>query len=264
MVKVREDMTGWKMWEHGVPDSRLIVTLQIEDYISPSGRHQARYLCKCKCGNNKDVIATAGDIKGGNTLSCGCLQKEKVSLLGKSKKKENLYDLSGDYGVGWTCNTNKEFYFDLEDYDKIKDYCWRECVDQTNYHYLVARKRGNRNKAVRMTDIIIGKYYDHKNRNTFDNRKSNLRKATFSQNARNKSVQKNNTSGVTGVSYDKNCSRWRAYIQDNNQRKYVGCFSNKEDAIIARLKAEKERYGEFAPQKYLFEQYKINVEESDL
>ena len=33
-------------------------------------------------------------------------------------KKSNIYDLSGEYGVGWTSNTNEEFYFDLEDYDK--------------------------------------------------------------------------------------------------------------------------------------------------
>ena len=42
----------------------------------------------------------------------------------KCNKKYNKYDLSGEYGIGWTSNTNQEFYFDLEDYDKIKDYCW--------------------------------------------------------------------------------------------------------------------------------------------
>ena len=40
--------------------------------------------------------------------------------------KYNKYDLLGSFGVGWTTNTNKEFWFDLEDYDKIKDYCWAE------------------------------------------------------------------------------------------------------------------------------------------
>ena len=39
-------------------------------------------------------------------------------------KKYNTYDLTGEYGIGYT-SKDEEFYFDLEDYDKIKDYCWR-------------------------------------------------------------------------------------------------------------------------------------------
>lgn len=34
MVKVRKDMTGWNMWEHGVLDSKLTVIKQAEDYVS--------------------------------------------------------------------------------------------------------------------------------------------------------------------------------------------------------------------------------------
>ena len=42
MVKVKEDMTGWVMSEHGVSGSRLIVIRQAEDYVSPNGTHYAR------------------------------------------------------------------------------------------------------------------------------------------------------------------------------------------------------------------------------
>jgi len=38
---------------------------------------------------------------------------------------------------------------------------------------------------------------------------------------------------------------------------YIGLFDNKDDAIKARLKAEKKYFGEFAPQRHLFEQYEI-------
>lgn len=263
MVKVKEDMTGWVMSEHGVPESRLTVVRQVEDRISPKGVHIAQYLCKCSCGSNKDVITDASSIRSGNTMSCGCLQREKASMVGKNQRKENKYDLSGEYGIGWTSNTNREFYFDLEDYDKIKNYCWRECVDQTNYHYLVARERGEKNKMIKMTSIVVGKYYDHKNHNTFDNRKENLRHATPSENARNKSLQKNNTSGVTGVSYDKSCGKWRAYIREDNKVKYVGYCTDKENAIESRLLSEVQCYGDFAPQSHLFEQYKINISDGD-
>jgi hypothetical protein len=49
-------------------------------------------------------------------------------------KKFNQYDLSGSYGIGYCSNTNNPFYFDLEDYDLIKDYCWMEVVyGKSNY-----------------------------------------------------------------------------------------------------------------------------------
>ena len=76
----------------------------------------------CDCGNK--IVTTGNSLKHGHTKSCGCLNNEKRSLLGKNSKKYNKYNLNGEYGIGWTSNTNEEFYFDLEDYDKIKDYCW--------------------------------------------------------------------------------------------------------------------------------------------
>ena len=41
----------------------------------------------------------------------------------KKFKKYNTYDLSGEYGIGYT-SKGEEFWFDLNDYNKIKDYCW--------------------------------------------------------------------------------------------------------------------------------------------
>ena len=73
MVKVKEDMTGWVMSEHGIPDSRLIVVKRVEDYVSPNGQRQAQYLCKCNCGSNKDIVTRAMWIKNGHTKSCGCI-----------------------------------------------------------------------------------------------------------------------------------------------------------------------------------------------
>lgn len=49
----------------------------------------------------------------------------------------------------------------------------------------------------------------------------------------------------------------RSYIDMNHKRINIGTFNDKNDAIIARLKAEKEYFGEFAPQQHLFEEYGI-------
>lgn len=45
-----------------------------------------RWKCSCECGSNKIVLAIAKDLKKGHTKSCGCIQREKAILAGKSKK----------------------------------------------------------------------------------------------------------------------------------------------------------------------------------
>ncbi len=59
---------------------------------------------------------------------------------------------------------------------------------------------------------------DHKNHGIRDNRKRNLRKCTMSQNQMNKKIQKNNTSGVPGVSWFPTRNTWVARININKKR----------------------------------------------
>jgi len=86
---------------------------------------------------------------------------------------------------------------------------------------------------------------DHEDRNGLNNKINNLRLATRLENGRNRKFQKNNTSGITGVSWHKIRKRWVATIKINGKQKYVGSFFNKEDAIQARKEAEKKYFGEF-------------------
>lgn len=254
MVKVREDMTGWRMWEHGVEESILTVIKQVEDYISPQGIHYAQWLCVCECGNN--IVVTGSDLRRGHTISCGCLKKERIIVANINAKKYNKYDLTGEFGVGYTSNTNKEFYFDLEDFDKIKNYCWSEQIDDNGYHSIYAWDK-NTNKIVKIHHIIFGKYCDHANRNTLDNRKKNLREATLYDNAANHSIRKDNKSGVTGVSWNNNEQLWIAQLKQHGKLVLYERFINKEDAIKSRLNAEVKYFKEFAPQQHLFKEYGI-------
>ena len=57
--------------------------------------------------------------------------------------------------------------------------------------------------------------------------------------------------------WSKTNDKWLAAIGVDNKFIYLGYFNKKKDAIIARLKAEKKYYGEFAPQRYLFNKYGI-------
>ena len=88
--------------------------------MSPSGFQQTQYLCECQCENKTKRKIIAPNLTRGKTLSCGCKLGENIS---KSLKRENRYELNGDYGIGYTYD-NQPFYFDIEDYELIKAYCW--------------------------------------------------------------------------------------------------------------------------------------------
>ena len=98
---------------------------------------------------------------------------------------------------------------------------------------------------------------DHINRDKLDNRKCNLRISDKTGNNRNVGLQKNNTSGITGVGWNRQMNKWIAQITVNYKTIYLGSFNDKEDAIKCRLTAEKKYFGEYAPQQYLFDKYDI-------
>ena len=155
-------------------------------------------------------------------------------------KKSNQYDLSGQYGIGYTTNTNRPFFFDLNDYELICGYVWHEDTTASGYSSVRTTKRG---KHIRMSTVLGYKYCDHINRDPFDNRRRNLREADKRSNAVNHNLPKNNTSGTCGISWLKNVSKWEAYIWNNCKKKRIGLFENKEEAISARKRAEQQEYG---------------------
>lgn len=85
-------------------------------------------------------------------------------------------------------------------------------------------------------------FVDHKDTDKLNNKWCNLRDVLRKVNNRNRSVQKNNTSGVVGVSWDKINSKWFASICVEGKMIGLGRFNYKEDAILARMTAEKD-YG---------------------
>lgn len=68
-------------------------------------------------------------------------------------------------------------------------------------------------------------------------------------------IPKRNTSGVVGVGINRALNKWIAYITIDKENINLGAYIDKKDAIIARLKAEREYFGEFALQKHLFKEY---------
>lgn len=75
---------------------------------------------------------------------------------------------------------------------------------------------------------------DHKNHNRGDNRWGNLRGVSHAINMQNKPKYVNNRTGMAGISIDKRCGKYRAYISVQGKPKGLGYFTHYEDAVAAR------------------------------
>ena len=159
-----------------------LVLERAEDLITKYNKVVKQWKCQCQCENKTIQIITTGTLRNKRTLGCIKCKKYRQNY----NRKKNKYDLNGEYGIGYTSNTNNPFYFDLEDYDKIKDYCWHE-VCKTKY--IATSILG---KKITINNFLIS----HKNNEIIDhyNRKENLIITTRKNNCINKSIQSNNSS----------------------------------------------------------------------
>ena len=226
---------------------RLVVVGAAPDKIDKkSGKHKSQWYCNCDCGTKgKIVVGTA--LTSGAIKSCGCLHSEAASkqlkeYKARTSKKRNEYDLTGDFGIGYAIHDN-EFYFDLEDYNKIKDYCWH--INSKGYVIAYDKEtKGNIKMHRLINEPSDYQVVDHINGCKYDNRKENLRNTSQANNTKNSAIAKNNKSGHTGVYLVKN-KKWAAYIMCDGKQITLGYFDTYEDAVKAREKAEEEYFGEF-------------------
>jgi len=86
---------------------------------------------------------------------------------------------------------------------------------------------------------------DHIDGNRLNNTLVNLRFVTYSENNMNKLIYSNNKSGTTGVYWRSTRNTWVARIEIDKKMKYLGCFTNKENAIKARKDAQDLYFGEY-------------------
>ena len=85
-----------------------------------------------------------------------------------------------------------------------------------------------------------GNGIDHINGDPSDNRIANLRDVTHAENMRNMKRPITNTSGIIGVSWNKNAGKWMAFIGHGKNRKYLGVHETISQATAARNSAEVE------------------------
>ena len=87
---------------------------------------------------------------------------------------------------------------------------------------------------------------DHINSNRTDSRIENLREADLFKNQHNRKINKNNSSGIKGVSWNARSKKWMARIKHQNKDHHIGYFFDLKDAAQAVMEARKKLHGEFA------------------
>lgn len=122
---------------------------------------------------------------------------------------------------------------DDEDFEYLSQWKW-----SFDGRYAVrGQKINGKRKTIRLHSFLmqtpIGMDTDHINGDKLDNRKSNLRICTKSENMFNRKIQKNNKSGHVGVFFNKKHKKWQSTIKKNGKNIYLGLFYDFGDAVEA-------------------------------
>lgn len=155
--------------------------------------------------------------------------------------EKNRYWFSEDGHIGYgLVRTGEVFMFDAEDYPKIKDVTWYRC----NSGEYIGDSSGLCIHRI-ILNAPAGFEIDHINHNPLDNRKTNLRLCTHRQNQCNQPLQRNNTSGITGVSYYSPRQKYRARIKCFHLDIHLGNYPSLLEAVQARNEGMLFLFGEF-------------------
>jgi hypothetical protein len=223
-----------------------------------SKKSEIYWFCECECTKITEVCGT--DLRRNKIASCvECgrkIQSEKI-------KKHNIFRIENDVVVGIATNQDTEFYFDIKYFDEIKKYAWR--INEKGYvcsqikdieiklHRFIMELKSNK-------QLSTEEFIDHIDRNPVNNKDNNLRECVNDQNIKNRKVNKNNKTGISGVTIHYNSKGeiiYRSVIGANKKRYHLISTKDFNEAVKVRLQAEKEFFKEFAPQQHLFIEYGI-------
>ncbi|HUM45142.1 MAG TPA: HNH endonuclease, partial [Fervidobacterium sp.] len=184
----------------------------------------------------------------------------------RSDGMNNKFEIRGDVTAIFLKRrdgTILETLIDTVDLPKAQEFpnlwyaVWREDTQSFCVHGNIRRGGGKRDTHLLhrwITGAKKGQVVDHINHDTLDNRRVNLRVVTDLENQQNRiKPQRNNTSGIPGVTWAKHKQKWKAQIQIYGRNKHLGYFDKKEDAAIAAIMARL-KYHAIPEQnkKYLF------------
>jgi len=140
---------------------------------------------------------------------------------------------------------NQNAFVDADDFDWLNQFNWHAHWNPNTQSFYARAWMKNR---IMMHKFILGygpgEQADHKNHDTLDNRRDNLRRCTPVQNAQFRKKRSDNVSGFKGVHFSQ--GKWRAVITVNKKRMELGAFEYTQDAGKAYDEAAKEHFSDFS------------------
>lgn len=130
------------------------------------------------------------------------------------------------------------FVIDTQDLWVLNGHVWS--INRAGYVVCTIHRNEQMHRLI--LSAQIGQVCDHKNRDTKDNRRKNLRLVTHSDNMKNRGPQKNSKVPIKGVYLARN--KWRAEINSDGRRYRLGTYEYLYDAVCARIRKEIELYGD--------------------
>ena len=170
------------------------------------------WICRCDCG--KETIVLTDNLRKGNTKSCGCKQYPKMDLTGQRFGRLTALRPAEKIGIqtAWVCRCD----------------CGKEVIVRTNSlrtgHTVSCGCSGGAKNARKGLTFVDG---------------------TCVEIIQSKKLQKNNTSGVTGVTWVACKQLWQATICFKGKRHNLGRYRKFEDAVKVRKRAEEDLFENF-------------------
>lgn len=150
---------------------------------------------------------------------------------------------------------NQHTLVDDVDFDSLFRFNWYAKWDKKTASFYVGRnvrKENGKWSSITIHRQILGLaprdgiQVDHKNHDTLDNRRENLRLVSNTQNQYNQKVSKANTSGHKGVSWSKRNRKWASHIRKDKRLIHLGYFSELKEAADAYDKAAHRLFGKYS------------------
>lgn len=96
--RLLKDLTGERF-------GRLLVLKRVDDYVSKNGKKRSKWLCRCDCGNEKEIVGES--LTSGSTKSCGCYYNENVKKQAEDKFVDLTNQIFGKLTVVKRVENNK-------------------------------------------------------------------------------------------------------------------------------------------------------------
>lgn len=195
--------------------------LKVEEYLGKS-----KYKCVCECGSYSEVLRVS--LIRGNTKSCGCLRKEVASatLYKHGKRFKPIYKV-------WLHMKDRCYNPNNNQYKNYGERGIEVCKEWLDSFENFYKDMGDKPEGLSIDRVDVNGHYC----------KANCRWADDFTQAYNQRKRSDNTSGKSGVSYDKIHGKWIARISYKGKRISLGRYKTKQEAIEVREKAEIKYYG---------------------